>query len=464
MTISASNFSPASLTGSVVVNNGFANISLTTIPQTLIGNQTFSISLRSGSPTGPILTTTPLITIFDNSNVTVVTANVAAVNEGDLVLFSVTTQNCPDGTAYFSVVSDLANVNSADFTSNAGSFAIVSNSGSFVLQAARDNTIVDETGEKFKVQIRGNSPTGIIKYTSSNVTINDTSNSMVFNSLVSNTSLMVSGMGVSFTLLATGTARTLSYMTVGNVISSDFVGGNTGSFAITNSGTATVSLYPSLSLGAGQTRYFQLKIFETANVNNQILSSNTVNIIDNSVFKYTATGGNLIISGGYNYHIFRSSDTFTITANTGTYLGLSGLVTSPIEILAVAAGGGGGHGYANYPGDYGAAGGGGAGGVAYTTVPYANAQIGAAGAIVVSVGGGGAGGTSPLRGINGSNTTIVAPSFSHTIFGGGGGGGGGGVGGGVGFGGGSGGGSGGGASLVGGGGGGENLDVETVTD
>ena len=64
-----------------------------------------------------------------------------------------------------------------------------------------------------------------------------------------------------------------------------------------------------------------------------------------------ATGGTKTISGGYVYHVFTSSGTFTATSIP------SG--TGDIEFIAVAGGGGG---------SYDVSGGGGAGGLAYNTI------------------------------------------------------------------------------------------------
>ncbi len=384
-------------------------------PQTTTG-VVQSIRLSSGKHQSFI------ITIKDNSNVTSITANVGAVGEGELVSFTVTTENCPDGVAYYSVLPQFANVVLSDFTSNSGSFQIVSNTGTFVLQAARDSSIADETGEAFQIQIRGAGQQGIIRYTSSNVTILNTSNSIAFNSLTSNTNTIVSGRGVRFTIAASGVGRSLSYKTVGNVITTDFASGNTGTFSIGNFSTATIDLYPNPALATGETKYFQLQVFETANTNNQILSSNIINIVDTSVFKYSATGGNIITSGGYVYHVFRTSSTFEVTSNTSIYDGAAGTATTPIEVISVAGGGGGSFGFGSYPGNYQQGGGGGAGGVMYRSIPSANIFVGNTMIITVGAGGNGVLGDQSISASMGSNTTIALGGITHTIFGGGGGG------------------------------------------
>lgn len=110
------------------------------------------------------------------------------------------------------------------------------------------------------------------------------------------------------------------------------------------------------------------------------------------VFGVDATGGDVTISGGFKYHVFRSSGQLTV-AQPGW-----------AEVLVVAGGGGGG---------FEAGGGGGAGGV-LTSSRYV-----APGTYVVAVGAGGPGGASSgLRGDTGSNSTIT----SLEALGGGGGG------------------------------------------
>lgn len=109
---------------------------------------------------------------------------------------------------------------------------------------------------------------------------------------------------------------------------------------------------------------------------------------------FVATGGSVSTSGGFNYHAFTSSGTFTVNAGSST-----------VEVLVVAGGGGGG---------YDLGGGGGAGGLIYNA-SYAVT----AGSYSVTVGAGGANsGASNVNGSNGSNSVFG----SLTAIGGGGGG------------------------------------------
>ncbi len=102
MPILASNFIANSLTGSVVVTDGHANLSLLTNPFALEGDKSFVIKLRKGNPTsGTVISTTPTITLRDSSSVVSLTANVATVNEGNLVQFTLVTANAPIIQMYF---------------------------------------------------------------------------------------------------------------------------------------------------------------------------------------------------------------------------------------------------------------------------------------------------------------------------------------------------------------------------
>jgi len=110
---------------------------------------------------------------------------------------------------------------------------------------------------------------------------------------------------------------------------------------------------------------------------------------------FIATGGTESISGGFKYHAFTSSGTFTVTSGT-----------SNVEVLIVAGGGG--------AGDSNGAAGAGAGGRIYQS---SVAVLTGAYSIVVGAGGAGTGGGyNGPRGNNGSNST----GFSYTAVGGGG--------------------------------------------
>jgi hypothetical protein len=100
---------------------------------------------------------------------------------------------------------------------------------------------------------------------------------------------------------------------------------------------------------------------------------------------FTATGGTESTSGGYKYHSFTSSGTFTVSTGTGS-----------IAILIVAGGGGGGGGQNYYHG-----GGGGAGGMREISTHTVTAQ-----SYSITIGGGG--------GARSNGSTTSAFGYSST--------------------------------------------------
>lgn len=99
--------------------------------------------------------------------------NVTALNEGNSVTFTISTQGVTSGTTlYYSID---GSVSSSDFTDNAitGSFSIQSNSASVTKTLLEDGTT--EGNENFVFKIHTGSPTGPVVYQSSTVTVYDTS-------------------------------------------------------------------------------------------------------------------------------------------------------------------------------------------------------------------------------------------------------------------------------------------------
>jgi len=105
-----------------------------------------------------------------------------------------------------------------------------------------------------------------------------------------------------------------------------------------------------------------------ANTNN---STNTVTSAT-SIFApawMSATGGDIVIEGGYAYHTFNTSSTFYLTLGTGI-----GPIYNTAQVLLIGGGGGGGGG--GFSGTAsGAGGGGGAGGFNEVTLSNLNANV-----------------------------------------------------------------------------------------
>ena len=176
--ISTSDFADGALSGSfnIISNSATVTKTLSNDLSSNEGIETFNMSIRVGSTSGQIATTSSNVTIYDTSiSPYVVTLSTLNVNEGSSVIFTTTTTAIPDTTLYYNIAGSAA-ISASDFTSNSltGSFPLVSGVGSTTLTLSNDLTT--EGTETFYMNIRtGNPSSGPIVGVSSSVTINDTS-------------------------------------------------------------------------------------------------------------------------------------------------------------------------------------------------------------------------------------------------------------------------------------------------
>lgn len=399
MPIDSSKFRSNSLTGAVKVSNGYANIALPTAYYALEGNVSFNILVRTGSVEGPVIYTSPAVTLRDNSSFVSLTANTATVNEGDLVAFTLVTANAlGNSTLYYSVLPATANVTSSDFVANTGLFYLTNNAGTFALKANADLSLMNETGENFRVQLRTGGATGNVVYATSNITIQDTSNAYNIISLAPASSTAIESSNITFTFTATNVpfGTVFYYETTGNAT----VTANTGSFVLNSiSNTFTISAG---AVPANATRAFNVNIRTGSAAGPIVYSSSTAYVVDSALAYMFATGGNEVYThSGYRIHRFHSANTLTI-ARAG-----SGGAFSTIEYMVVGGGGSGGAVIQVPPL---AGGGGGAGGLAYGNISVTSQPI------TVVVGSGGAANPG-ISGEPGSNSYITSPDIAGQIIG-----------------------------------------------
>jgi len=425
MAIAASYFQSNSTSGSATVVNGKVTITLPTNYFALEGNKNFVVKLRRGSTAGIVACTTPTITIIDPSFLSTLTANVGSINEGGLVTFNVITSGVPNGyQVYYSIEPRTANITITDFynSSNTGVVTIIDNQANITVRANIDAGPIDETDEAFALQLRSFSTTGPVISSSANVLMVDLYKTPGY-SVTTTAALFLEGKTITFKANIwnyNGPGRTLYYYTIGNVLSSDFTAGNTGTINIpTSSGSETLSntiILPIASnIPANEGRIFQLAISHYPNSLANATSGSTY-IESIEYVSLQATGGteSTITDGAntYKMHVFTSSSTFQITKNT---------YNTPIEYVLVSGGGAGGGNNGPGPGaPYAYGGGGGAGGLSMSNTAAA------IGTYTVTVGGGGSKLAAPAangQGGNGTDSSITAPTFStvSTLGGGGGG-------------------------------------------
>jgi hypothetical protein len=189
------------------------------------------------------------------------------------------------------------------------------------------------------------------------------------------------------------------------IVRNNSTSSNTEQFTLTEDGKFGIGTHiPAVSLDVGSnTDAIDVPSGTTAQrpsspSNGMIRYNTTLNLLEsyangswtNVAQAFIASGGTVVSSGGYKYHTFTSSGTFTVTSGT-----------TSVDFLVVAGGGGGGsrHG-----------GGGGAGG--YQTGSY----TAVAGNYTVTIGAGGVGAVKDTTGAaNGGNSSV----FGTTSTGGG---------------------------------------------
>jgi hypothetical protein len=142
-----------------------------------------------------------------------------------------------DGTVlWYETQAVSGNVTAADFvTANTGYLTIQNSGARLTLVANADLNTAYEGDETFKLILRRASNVGSIVTTTNTLTLRDTSNTIVYNSLVETSDTIAEGASATFVLDTTnlGPNVVLYYTTLGNVTSADFVTGNTGSFIST---------------------------------------------------------------------------------------------------------------------------------------------------------------------------------------------------------------------------------------
>lgn len=296
------------------------------------GPETFRVEISK--LTGTVMATSSAVTINDTSVSTLsISADVAAVDEGDTVTFTVTvdSQSIPDGTTLYWTVDS-----AADVTTSSGSFEINSDQGQFTVTALAD--FVTEGSETFTASVRVGSIAGIVMVTSDAITINDVS--VETYEVAAAADNVDEGSALSFTVTTQGVPNdTTLYWTVTNT--GDF-GTASGSFTITDD-SGTFEVTPSIDGTAEGSETFTASVRTGSISGTVVATSASVTINDTSttpvynitpaassvdegsslVFTVTTAGvadGTTLywtVSQAAEFDV--TSGSFTITSNSGTF-------------------------------------------------------------------------------------------------------------------------------------------------
>jgi len=183
--VNGSDFEPSQSSGNFNISNNVGIVTLTPELDYRTENEGFSISIRTGSTSGSITTTSSVVTITDTfpSNVSI-TPSSTTVDENGSVTFTVTGTNIPPSSYYYAVIREVSGlINQEDFD-NLGQtsttvaferFSIANNTGTFTIELKED--FLSEGVETFVVDVRHDTTSGTLLGTSPTITINDTSRS-----------------------------------------------------------------------------------------------------------------------------------------------------------------------------------------------------------------------------------------------------------------------------------------------
>jgi hypothetical protein len=315
MSIQTNDFLSNSLSGTVLVTESKILIELPTVKIPFNGNKQFVVKIRRNSVIGPVVTTSPQITLRDYSELISITPNTLITSEGTIVGFTVVTANVDNNSnLYFSLS---GNVSPEDFiTSNTGIITIVNNIGYANVTTNADLTSYFEGTEQFVLQLRKDSSTGTVIGNSNLVLVLDTSNIFTLDSVSVSSSNIFESESVIITVNSFNgfgnAAGTYYYTLTGNAT----VFGNTSGSIIINDNQGTAEVILESDVPSTEVRLLDVQIRETS-VSGTILG-NSGNIRVNPFITGTAPNAkvSLIRTLSSNVAAIGKGQSVVFTANT----------------------------------------------------------------------------------------------------------------------------------------------------
>lgn len=298
--ITTSDLDFSAVSGSFSISGGAASFAVSAVTDLIDEtSETFTVSVRSGSVSGPILASTTTLTVTNVTPIYIITPSVTTVVESGTIPFTVTGVGFTNGTTYYWTINHISTAD-ADFTAVSGSFSIASNAGTFNVVGIADSQNA-ETDETFTVSIRSTSITGTVLITSSAITLTNQSYAFTQSVTTMNEDNNLYYFQVQTTNVAQGTTL---YVTVGGggATAADF-NYNTGltqTITIGSNGSSNqfyISPYAD-RLFEG-TQYFYVYIRVGSGTGTIVLQSPIISIIDTSLpTYYTGTVTISVGSGG----------------------------------------------------------------------------------------------------------------------------------------------------------------------
>lgn len=209
----------------------------------------------------------------------------SSVNEGEIVVFNVTTTGIANDTTLYWTINNSTS-NNADFVSVSGSFTITAQSGNFSVSLIND--LLTEGPESFSVSVRLDSIAGTVVATSTAVSINDTSVTPITYAISTDKTLVNEGDTILCTVTTTGISDgTPLYWSINNntSVSADFAASE-GTFTISsNSGTFPINLVNDLLTEGSESFFVTIK---TGSISGLVVATSTeLSINDTSITPIT---------------------------------------------------------------------------------------------------------------------------------------------------------------------------------
>lgn len=319
--VSASDFSDATLFGTVTINNNTGTITRTVARDAVAdGTESFTIVVRTESVSGNAVVTSQSVSIGDIVPTNDITPSATLINEGQSVTFTVNTTAVPDGTVLY--YSTGGNMVADDFEDNSltGSFTISADSnevGSATITrvVAYDDPAVAEANETFNIVVRSDSPTGTALTTSADITVSNIDPSY---SIDPDQLTVAESQSVNFQIYTTDIAdgTTLYYSTnFTNLDADDFDTNTTGSFDIVGTGgvngIGTVTVTAKLDQENEANGEFSIVVRTGSTTGTAVTESQNVQVTDAPLSAVITTS----VGGVSTTHV-REGETLDITVNT----------------------------------------------------------------------------------------------------------------------------------------------------
>jgi len=312
--ITTSDFTSASLSGSFTITSNSGSFNLTPTKDLFTeGTETFSVTVRQTSITGPIIGASDEITITDASITPAFTVTPASIGEGSAGSFTVANVGV-DGTYYWTVLNSTS-VN-ADFSAVSGSFTVSGSTGgidngtgSFLVTPIKD--LSTEGTETFQVQVRSGSVSGTVIVTSASVSISDVSLTPTVTPAAGSVN---EGASLSFTAANLGPNGTYFWsINHGSTAAADFSAEN-GSFTIAgggaqDNGTGTFSVTTVNDYATEGAQTFTVSV-RTGSVSGTVLATSSSVTVNDTSTTVTASGSPTSFNEGASTTITASATGF----------------------------------------------------------------------------------------------------------------------------------------------------------